>query len=276
MSRYLRKRIGQAVEKLGRKIQQVGHAFQKPYSRFDPFLDPVALRINSARLEHLSSLEIDMFGKSILEVGAGIGLLTGFLEERGCTVLSTDGRQENVDEMLRLFPRRRAAQLDLNTLNGIDEIGMFDITFCYGTLYHLRRPREALAALARVSSTILLSTCVTPGSHIDVHLVRESAASNQAIGEIGCRPTRPWIMKTLAECWGHAYVTRFQPCHEDFETNWTAPYKHGNPRAVFVGSKLPLSNPLLSEELPDVQERVSESACSGALETDKLANLKHR
>ena len=83
-------------------------------------------------------------------------------------------------------------------------------------------------------------------------------------------------MKTLAESWGHVYVSRFQPRHEDFETNWIVPYKHGNHRAVFVGSSFPLSNSVLSEELRDIQERISELARSDTLDTDEPANLKRR
>ena len=48
-------------------------------------------QIIKARLDHLASLNLDISEKSVLEVGAGIGLLTGFFEDRGCSILSLKG-----------------------------------------------------------------------------------------------------------------------------------------------------------------------------------------
>jgi len=46
--------------------------------KFAGFLEPNALALNQARLNHLATLDLPIDGKSVLEVGAGIGLLTGF------------------------------------------------------------------------------------------------------------------------------------------------------------------------------------------------------
>ncbi len=105
---------------------------------FSVFQEPEALRINRVRQEHLSSLGLELHGKSVLEVGAGIGLHTAFFEERGCDVLSTDGNPANVAEMLRLYPHRKLGVLDLDRVVDLADLGSFDIVYCYGTLYHLR------------------------------------------------------------------------------------------------------------------------------------------
>jgi SAM-dependent methyltransferase len=216
-----------------------------------------ARRINSARLDHLATFGLPIDGTRVLEVGAGVGLLTGFFEARGCRVLSTDGRSENVDEMRRRFPHRDVRHFDLDRDNDWTPLGRFDIVFCYGTLYHLAKPADALTALAAVSDMLLLETCLTPGSHTAVHLVRESSSSNQALGGIGCRPTRPWVMDHLRALWGHAYTSVTQPHHPDFETDWQLPYKHGNHRAVFVASRTPLSLSTLLTTLPDRQAQLN-------------------
>src|SRR5260370_41818327 len=114
-------------------------------SCFSVFLEPEALRINEARQQHLASLGLDLDGKRVLEVGAGIGLHTAFFEERGCDVLSTDGNPLNVAEMLLLYPDRKLGVLDLDRPADLADLGMFDIVYCYGTLYHLRDPDSALA-----------------------------------------------------------------------------------------------------------------------------------
>jgi len=244
-------RVRSLLRQAGRKRKK------KSVGPFDVFLDPAAVRLNQARLEHLQSLQLNIAGKRVLEVGAGIGLLTGFFEELDCCVLSTDGRDENLAEMKRRFPHRAVKRLDLDDERSVAGFGQFDIIFCYGTLYHLSRPEQALKALAAIGTEmILLETCLTPGTHVNVHLVRESSSGNQAISRIGCRPTRPWIMAKLAAYWGHPYVSKTQPDHPDFEIDWVIPYKHGNYRAVFVGSKVPLMNEKLTDVLPDHQHRL--------------------
>jgi SAM-dependent methyltransferase len=222
------------------------------------FETPDALHINQARLDHLAALGLDLDGKRVIEVGAGVGLLTGFFEARGCSVVSTEGRADNVAEIRRRFPSRRVHQVDLDRDPDLAALGRFDIAFCYGTLYHLTKPEEALRALAGVADLLLLETCLTPGSHVDVHLVREGPSANQALAGIGCRPTRPWIMDRLCRMWGHAYTTIDQPNHPDFEVDWVVPYKHGNHRAVFVASRTPLDAATLTETLPDRQTRLGD------------------
>ena len=246
---------------IGSLLRRAGSRLENPHQRSISrsaavFETADALHINRARMDHLASLGLPIDGRSVIEVGAGIGLLSAFFETRGCRLLSTDGRDDNVAEMGRRFPQRSVRQLDLDVTTDLSSFGRFDIAFCYGTLYHLARPADALRALASVSDLLLLETCLTPGSHVDVHLVRESDSSNQALAGVGCRPTRPWVMEQMRALWGHAYTTVTQPDHHDFETDWQLPYKHGNHRAVFVASRAALALPALASTLPQHQPRL--------------------
>jgi len=211
---------------------------------FEVFLTSEALAINQARQDHLASLELDLNGKTVLEVGAGIGLHTKFFEDRECSVLCTDGRPENVAELLRRYPHRRAQVLDLDEVGDLSALGMFDVVYCYGLLYHLSRPEQALQALARVCrEMILLETCVTPGEEVALHPEAEDAWNpNQASSGLGCRPTRPWVMAMLKKHFGHAYISATQPRHPDFDLTWAQPISKPLHRAVFVGAKAPLAN----------------------------------
>ncbi len=220
-------------------------------STFDVFLEPDAQRINRARLTHLASLGLDLDRKRVLEVGAGIGLHTEFFEVRGCDVLSTDGAPSNVAEMMRRWPQRRLGVLDLEHPADLRDLGMFDIVFCFGTLYHLRDPDGALARLAAVCrGIILLETVVSRGDHVELNPVIEPLIANQAVSGIGCRPTRPWVMSALHRHFGHAYATRDQPDYPDFVTDWSIVGHNGNLRAVFVGSRQALALSTLAEALP--------------------------
>ncbi len=215
----------------------------------DVFLSEDALAINDARLCHLASLGLEIAGKKVLEVGGGIGLHTCFFESLGCDVLFTEARPENLAEARRRYPNRKSLLLDLDTETDLSHLGRFDVVYCYGTLYHLSRPAEALKSLATIcDGMILLETCVTPGNEDQQHPeVEPSEVANQAASGLGCRPTRTWVMKRLEEYFGHAYQTVTQPQHADFECNWLAPEPRKLYRAVFVGSKNALAQPTLSK-----------------------------
>ena len=231
------------LKKIGREVFVRTH-------RFWGFLESDAVAINKARMTHLAGLHLPIEGKSVLEVGGGIGLLTGFFEERGCKVLSTDARPENVAEMKRRWPRRQVATLDLEQPKAIVAMGKFDVVFCYGTLYHLAAPEPALAALSQVADLILLETCVSPGEEDASPTIVEELTMNQAISGVGSRPTRAWVMNRLRKFWGHGYISVTQPSHPDFPTDWTVPSSRPNVRAIFVGSKVALDNPLLTSAIP--------------------------
>jgi len=53
------------------------------------------LRMNARRLEHLAGLGLPIAGRDVLEVGAGIGDLTSFFLDRGCSVTAIEPRPEN-------------------------------------------------------------------------------------------------------------------------------------------------------------------------------------
>ena len=103
-----------------------------------PFDRPDTVQLNGARLHHLESFGLPLEGRSVLEVGAGVGKLTYFFEDLGCAVLAIDGRPENVARNLREHPWRNVEVLDVTCQ---DPGGQFEIVFCYGLLYHVHNPR---------------------------------------------------------------------------------------------------------------------------------------
>src|SRR5262245_1325089 len=112
-------------------------------SPLDVFVKPDALAINKARQDHLATLGLDLANKTVLEVGAGIGLHTQFFVDRGCAVTITDGAPTNVAAIRERYPDHDVRILDLDLPVDADSLGCFDIVYCYGTLYHLQRPDTA-------------------------------------------------------------------------------------------------------------------------------------
>jgi protein-L-isoaspartate O-methyltransferase len=229
---------------------------------FEMFDSEGAMRINRARQDHLASLGLELVKKSVLEVGAGVGWHTGFLERLGCRVVSTDGRPENVREHLIRFPYREGSVFvaDLAVEGSHGRLGDFDIVYCYGTMYHLGDPGLCIRQLAKhCGELFLLETCVSPIDNGEINLVKEDPTNpNQSILGIGCRPGRDWVMTELRKHFPFVYVTVTQPNHPDFDLDWPAskPNRLSQlSRSVFVASRCELALPTLSTSL------LSKQAC---------------
>lgn len=213
------------------------------------------LRHNQRRLEHLSTLGLSISHRRVLELGAGIGDHTSFFVDRGCEVVTSDGRAANVRILQRRYPRLAVYLLDMDSPSH-EFSSPFEVVYCYGLLYHLRNPRTAIAYMARnCSGILLLETCVSFGRDVAINPVVERASvPSQAISGWGCRPTRYWLYAELRSQFAHVYLPTTQPWHEEFPTDWSSPPRpNALTRAIFVASRMPLANPLLREEIPIFQ-----------------------
>lgn len=176
--------------------------------------------------------------------------------------LQPSPRGENLDVIRQRFGSNPNVTVDHLDLDGDlpAEAHQYDVVYCYGVLYHLSRPAEALAWMCdRAVDLLLLETCVSYSGEDEPFLVSERASSpSQAITGTGCRPSRVWVMNRLREKMPHVYVTATQPRHRQFPLDWRANgpiASTGLARAVFVASRAPLNLPTLVEELPMVQRR---------------------
>ncbi|CAN5333999.1 hypothetical protein BH10PSE2_BH10PSE2_07790 [soil metagenome] len=225
------------------------------------FRDDGYLRMNTARLEHLSSV-LQRMGSyaptgSLLELGAGIGDHTAFWIDRGFRVVSSDARPECVEAIKNRFPDLNVRLIDADAPQSFEE--RFDVVYAYGLLYHLQRPALAIASMSQAcSGTLFLETCVSFGDELAVNLVPEPAdLPSQSFHGMGCRPTRPWVFAELQKHFLHVYQLGWQPNHEQFPTDWSAPEsaKAALHRAIFVASRTPLNVPGL---VPRVLNRQTE------------------
>ncbi len=216
------------------------------------------LRHNARRLEHLASLRIPVAGTTVLEVGAGIGDHSHYYLDRGCTVTITEARAENLSYLRTRYPDCSVRFLDMESPDHV-EGSPFDVVHCYGLLYHLSKPKEALAFLSQSTSRMLfLETCVSFGDTAEVNLTGETRSDpTQAYSGTGCRPTREWVFTELQALFGYVYLPTTQPCHEEFPLDWTAPQMHkvGLQRAVFIASRERLENERLATTLMPRQTR---------------------
>jgi SAM-dependent methyltransferase len=229
------------------------------------FHGPQYRRHNARRQEHLASLGLDLRGKSVLELGAGVGDHTTFFLDRDCTVTSVEPRIENciifgaTMQSLRSAGYSKAAnarliQADIESV--AEKITQrFDVVYSYGLLYHLSDPQRGLETMAAYcNDLLLLETCVAFGAHEDINPLPEPQVDpTQAFGGQGCRPGRSWIFARLKALFAHVYVPRTQPAHEEFPLDWTATRAQSLTRAIFIAARRPLANPQLLDHLPDRQ-----------------------
>jgi SAM-dependent methyltransferase len=229
-----------------------------PTSPAQQFHSDFYLRHSARRLEHLASLHIPVAGSRVLEVGAGIGDHSSYYVDRGCQITITEARPENLDYLRVRYPDQHVRGLDMENPAPLDS-APFDVVHCYGLLYHLKNPEQALEFLSRnTQKLLLLETCVSFGDTEAINLVGEVQNDpTQACSGTGCRPTRPWVFKQLQRLFLHVYLPKTQPNHEEFPIDWTAPaaWKGKFSRAVFVASRAPLDNPQLVPNLLDRQTR---------------------
>jgi hypothetical protein len=247
-SSRLTRKPGVAVRRVVRRAR---YRLRGPWAAFQ---SSEYMRINQRRLEHLATLGLPLANSSVLEVGAGIGDHTTFFLDRGCQVITSDGRDENVAILRRRYPSLDVRKLDLDHPG--DFVAEAEIVYCYGLLYHLQRPEIGLSVLQRsCRRLLLLETCVSLGDDSRIVFVEEPAENpSQALGAVGCRPTRRWVYEQLKDRFAHVYIPRTQPWHEQFPADWTSG-ADGLTRAVFVASTQALENDLLVNELLEQQAR---------------------
>lgn len=227
------------------------------------------VRMTARRQEHLATLALPLRNRTVIEIGAGIGLHAPFFLDRGCSVLSTDGRPENVETMRALFDvygwyaQRDRFRADLFDVECDDpaRLGKFEIVYCYGLLYHTKAPDIVIQKLGQLCKDILLlETSVSFGDSNEVIYGTEDPANvSQGVHGAGSHPTRSWILSELHKHFEYVYIPRTQPNHEYFPVDWITPPPSSNQtiRAVFVASKAELKSSELLTSLPDKQEYAS-------------------
>jgi hypothetical protein len=203
-------------------------------------------------------MKLPIEGKSVLEVGSGIGQLTHFFEERECVVHSTDGRIENVMENLRRNPHRngRVWVSDVLVPHSHSFLGRFNFVFCYGLLYHVGNPSLCLFNLKKTlheNGILILSSIVNQVDNGKINYKMENRESTEmSLDGSACDPARDWIWNTLSRFFDYVYMPIKQPPDPQYPTRW--PSRHEQARAVFVASRERLNLPSLSSELLMEQE----------------------
>src|SRR3990167_2074877 len=215
-----------------------------PTSVFD---EPIALKINKARLNNLSSLGLDLNGKSVIDIGCGIGHLAQFFLQNNCKVFCIDGRKDNISNLRLRYPNLKCKVIDVEK-EDLSKYGTFDIVFCYGLLYHTKKTDFVLKNISKIcKDLLLLETCIIDSPDYDVKFVEDTSAVNQALHHIGSRPTLKFVISNLrGNDFSNVYVPRKTPRHHDFEFKYIGDgsiERDGHLiRQIFIASRSQLVN----------------------------------
>ena len=218
------------------------------------------MRHTQRRQEHLTTLGLPLHEKIVLEIGAGIGDHTSFFRDRGCGVVATDAKPDNVAYMVKRFKDDSNVQVqifDVNITHHLFQTNPFDIIYCYGLLYHLEFPEMCIHRLSRYCKELfLLETQVSHTGGCDIQTTHDSKTDpSGSLDNVGCLPSREWVLTTLNRYFQYAYMVNTQPWHEEFPIDWTKPHDNLISRAVFVASRRKMDHSCLSLNVLDHQER---------------------
>ncbi|HZE27240.1 MAG TPA: methyltransferase domain-containing protein [Terriglobales bacterium] len=247
-------------EALPYPVQVRRRVFQEERTRkhggLEVFDTPAAIALNESRMTHLASLGLDLAGKRVLDVGAGVGHLAARLQQMGCSVTCVEGRTENVASMHSRYPQLEGYVANVEN-EALSRFGRFHLVLSYGLLYHLENPIQSLRNMESVcEELLLLETIVCDHIQPLVRLDDESKDWNQALAGIAGRPSPHYVVLALNRAgFNHVYAPMTPPAHEDFRFEWKnnldcARDGH-NLRCIFVASRTQLKNPKLIPLLKD-------------------------
>lgn len=210
-----------------------------------PFDLPEALALTRARIVHLESLELDWAGKSVLEVGCGAGYLSEWLLAQGARVTAIDTRDEN---LIATREKSRSLIVYKEDIQGLHSwLGVYDIVFCYGVLYHLENPIQALRNMVKMCHELLLIETIVCDHPAPIAILRDEnpAFVDQGMTELSLVPSGQFINQALrALGLEYRYTTAKWPDHPHFTWKPQADLAHehdGRPmRLILAASRKPL------------------------------------
>ena len=176
--------------------------------------------------ELLDQLSQSLRLRTAVDVGCGLGYFSEMLNSLGLQVVGADGRKENAEEASRRVPT-----VNFHTMNAEDieirSLGIFDLCFCFGLLYHLENPFIAIRHLhAMTRSLLLVEGLIYPGDEPIMGLVEETPFEDQGLRHYAFYPTEACLVKMMYLA-GFANVYRIAkaPDHPGYSRRGEAPKK---------------------------------------------------
>lgn len=207
---------------------------------------PHYIQLNGAELNFLKKWLPELVRaqdiKNVLDVGCGAGFFASYLAGLGLRVIGLDARSENVFEA-----QKRNQGIDFVVENienlSVRKLGSFDLTFCFGLLYHLENPFLAIRNLhAMTGKMLLIESIITPGAYPSAKIIEEGISEDQSVNYIALIPSEAGFIKMLYSAgFKNVYISEMMPDHEDFRES----FKSRRKRTIMVAAEMLLEMPFL-------------------------------
>lgn len=220
------------------------------------------------RLEHIAGLHLPIFGKSVTDVGAGLGFMASYFLDRMCAVRLVDVSPTLLNLARLHFAASEPPDVENLSFQAIDldgaragDLERRQVTVCCDMLWQAKDIDWSLRALAEMTDEILLlETRFAFGRRENLFVNADPDPDKMGNVRIASNvyPTRAWLWSKLGELFEHVYATRTQPNHPDFPLDWNSRNGYssdGFGRGVFVASRRPIQSPWLSSSLESVAIR---------------------
>lgn len=145
-------------------------------------------KINPLRLDFIERQVDGLFGKSVIDVGCGGGLLTEGMASRGANVEGIDLAEQSL-EVARLHALESQLDIDYHCIAVEDfaeqHPGHYDIVTCLEMLEHVPDPESIVRAVARL---------VKPGGHVFFSTLNRNLKS-WLLGIVAAEHVLQWVPK---------------------------------------------------------------------------------
>ena len=160
----------------------------------------------SSRIQKIISIYGEDYfkGKSILELGCGHGDVGDYFSNLGAIVTFAEGRQENLDHIMMVYPDAETILLDQDNRWNLSK--KFDIIIHWGVLYHLNNWQQDLTSTLEHTNLLFLETEV-PDSiepNFELTMYENAKSPDQSLTGKSIRPSADRIENYLSEL-GAAY-----------------------------------------------------------------------
>lgn len=172
-----------------------------------------------------------------VDIGCGVGYFSNVLRSLGLHVLGLDAREENVLEARRRYPHIRFEVMNVEDPRLL-EFGQFDLVFCFGLLYHLENPFQAIRNLSSMTAQFaLLEGVCYPSSESMMVLVDEDDLDDQGVNNIAFYPSETCLLKMLYRSgYTSSFLPRTMPAHPFYNPR-AGSFRY---RTLLAASKHPL------------------------------------
>ncbi len=181
-------------------------------------------KLNAARGVVVSELLAEVRGAldltGVIDVGCGVGYFSELLRSQGFAVTAVDGRAENVAEAGLRHKEISFRQFNIED-PGLLGLGVFDLCFCFGLLYHLENPLLGIRHLRALTKTLLLIEGVTfPGDEPIMALIDEERLQDQGLHHVAFYPTEACMIKMFYRAgFSQVYGLTSQPEHPEYRSS---------------------------------------------------------